>query len=271
MRKIICLFATLVFCTVMPQAQAGCSRTMEVPLAPIGASVIINGAQISGVYPDVLRNLPKKNCQFAFSSVPRARLEALFEAGKADLLIPATRTPRRDELGWFVSTVQSRVVVIVADRQKPVIQSLQDLLQRRDLRVALVRGFDFGSKYQALVEELEKQGRLTMEANAQSVGRLLNAGLSDVTIMVPSIFIPTVEADPRSQGLSDKLRYDVVPEFPWGESGLYISRTSVNAADLKILQELLETAVQSGAVWKAFQQYYKPEVLRASLRPSPSK
>jgi hypothetical protein len=30
--------------------------------------------------------------------VPRARLEMMFENGQADILIPATRTPR--ETGW---------------------------------------------------------------------------------------------------------------------------------------------------------------------------
>ena len=78
---------------------ADCSRLMQVPVAPIGLTVIAKGNEVSGVYPDVLRSLERGNCLFNFSIVPRARLEAMFEAGKADLLIPATKTPKRDEHG----------------------------------------------------------------------------------------------------------------------------------------------------------------------------
>lgn len=52
--------------------QAQCSRTMNVPIAPIRFSVIFGaGDEVSGVYPEVLRNMEARDgCSFKFSLVP---------------------------------------------------------------------------------------------------------------------------------------------------------------------------------------------------------
>ena len=94
-------------------AGAQCSRDIQVPISAIGASVVVNGASISGIYPDLLRSMGAKlGCNFIFTPVPRARLEAMFEAGKADLLIPASSTPRRDQHGLFIPMLGSRPLLI---------------------------------------------------------------------------------------------------------------------------------------------------------------
>ena len=49
--------------------QASCSRPLQVPVAPIGLSVIVADSQISGVYPDVMRMLGQ-SCRFQFDPVP---------------------------------------------------------------------------------------------------------------------------------------------------------------------------------------------------------
>lgn len=246
-------------------ARADCSRTLQVPVAPVGRSVIIGEQGVSGVYPDALRAVP--GCSFAFPAVPRARLEAMFENGRADLLIPASRTPRRDESGFFVPLIQSRATLIGLNGARPPLRSLQELLERRELRVALVRGFDYGEAYQGALRELRAQGRLVLEVDPISVARLLQAGLADLTIMAPSILLGAVHGDVRVAGLQERLRYEPVEELPWSESGVYISRRSVSEADREALREALERAARSGAVWRSFLRYYPPGSLDDSIRP----
>jgi polar amino acid transport system substrate-binding protein len=92
-------------------AEAACSRVMRVPVAAIGLSVTASGGAVGGVYPDVLRRIEADSgCRFEFSVVPRARLEAMFIGGQADLLLPATRTPARDARGHFVPMGRARAV-----------------------------------------------------------------------------------------------------------------------------------------------------------------
>lgn len=77
-------------------ARARCARPLNVPLAAIGVSVTTLGGVMRGIYPELLRALGKSEaCVMNFTVVPRARQAAMFETGRADLLVAATRTPHR--------------------------------------------------------------------------------------------------------------------------------------------------------------------------------
>lgn len=245
-----------------------CSRPIQMPFAALGYSVITNGDTISGIYPDVIRSISSKDtCQFVFSIVPRLRLEVMFENGQADVLLPAIKTAKRDENGIFIPLIYTRATLVSFANTRPVIKSMQDLLEQRHLRVALVRGYDYGPAYLSMMEELGKQNRLIMEADALSVARMLKAGAADVSIMAPYIFFGTVQNDARVEDMLNKIRYEAIPELSWGESGMYLSKKTLSNGDRMALQHLLDKVVRSGAVWKGFQHYYKDDVLREGNRP----
>jgi polar amino acid transport system substrate-binding protein len=67
--------------------------------------------------------------------------------------------------------------------------------------------------------------------------------------------------------LLGKLRLETLDELPWHESGVYISRTSVSAAERALLASQLRAAYQSNAVWEQFKRFYPPEVVAISARP----
>lgn len=250
-------------------AHATCSRVIQVPVATIGQSVMVEGDTISGIYPDLLRSLSdKEGCTFALSDVPRARLEVLFETGRADLLIPASKTPKRDAVGTFVALVQNRATLLSIQSSRPTIKTLRELQDNPKLKVALVRGFDYGHVYQDLVALLGKQGRLILEVDALSVARLLKAGTADLTIMAPTILAGAIQGDERVRDLQDRLRVEPLEELPWGTSGVYISNhAALSPQDRATLQDAMERAARSGEVWKAFQHYYSPAILKGSIRP----
>ncbi|HZV64112.1 MAG TPA: hypothetical protein VFG03_04270 [Telluria sp.] len=249
-------------------APAPCPRPFTVPLAPIGISVVVSGAKVGGIYPRLLDTIrARTGCPFKLSLVPRARLEAMFEAGQADILMPATGTPRRDRYGVFVPMLATRAVLISTDHRRAPVRSLQELLARRELRVALVRGNDYGDNYEAAVKQLAAQGRAFMEVDPLRVARLLHNGLADVTIMTPTSFTAVLKEDARVRDMLGKLRLETLHELPWHESGVYISRTSVSAAERAMLVSQLRAAYQSNAVWEQFKRYYPLEVVAISARP----
>ncbi|WP_256077237.1 ABC transporter substrate-binding protein [Massilia sp. YIM B04103] len=255
-------------CAAAPAMASGCSRDIIVPVAPIGVSVVVNGSSVDGIYAEMLRSLgAKAGCNFVFSVVPRARLEVMFESGKADLLLPANRTPVRDQLGHFIPMIGHRATLITLPSERPPIRNAQELLEKHELRVAVVRGFDYGEQYQSIVRELTRQGRLFLEVDANAVARLMNVGSVDVTIMGPTILAAAIRREPRVQGLMEKLRIEPIPELPWGHSGVYYSRRSLNAEDQAVLRELLEKAARSGVVYEGFQRYHRPDVMSESVRP----
>ena len=261
--------AMLALALALPSlASAQCSRDIQVPVSAIGASVVVNGATIGGIYPDLLRSMGAKvGCNFIFTAVPRARLEAMFEAGKADLLIPASSTPRRDQHGLFIPMLGSRPLLISLQGTRAPINTMQELIERRELRVALVRGYDYGAPYQALAKELSSQGRLFYEVDVLSVARLMQSGFIDATIMAPTILAGVAQNDARVYGLADRLRLEALPELPWGMSGVYLSRKSLSAEDQSVLRELLDKAGRSGTLMDGFQRHHRQELLSLSIRP----
>lgn len=265
------LLQTLLACVTLAVSgvtSAGCSRPLQVPVASTGQSVIINDTEISGIYPDLLRAVSaKEGCEFVLSPVPRARLELMFETGKADLLVPATRTPRRDELGIFVPLTRNRATVISLDGKRPPVKTAYELVERKDVRAVLVRGFDYGVAYQELVDALARQNRILYEPDPLAVARFIKANPNDVTIMSPVIFYGAIQDDPRVGDLVERVRFEPLAELPWGESGLYLSKTSLGKEDTTTLLGIFTRASQAGTVWKSFQTYYPPNVLKEAIRP----
>lgn len=261
-------YALATLCIWASHASAGCPRALQVPVSSTGLSVILGPKEVSGIYPDFFRAITdKEHCKFVFTVMPRARQELLFATGRADLLIPATRTPRRDAYGTFVPLIRSRAVLISLDQQHAPFTSMQDLLARTDVRVVLVRGFDYGTPYQDLIQTLSQQNRLLLEADAASAARLLKANPSYVSIMAPTIFLGVLPEDPRLAGLAEKLRFDAVDDLPWTESGVYVSNTSLQPDEATQVAQILRRQAETGSVWKSFQTYYSPAVLKDNIRP----
>lgn len=263
----IATLAMLLAAGALRAGAAECSRDIAVPVSASGASVQVEGEHIGGIYPDLLRGMGARNgCNFVFTLVPRARQVAMYKDGKADLLVPASRTPSRDLLGTFVPMIGHRAMLISVAGQRAPITSARNLLERRDLRVAVVRGFDYGESYTALLNELAKQGRLFTEVDVVAVARLLNAGSADVTIMGPTLMAGAIRRDQRVNGMQEKLRMEAIAELPWHESGAYVSR-ALKPEDQRLLIDMLEKIGRSNQVMDGYRRYFHADVLNDSVRP----
>ena len=261
--------ASLVLACLPGFAWSHCSRVLEVPVAPIGLAVTASDGKVGGIYPELLRNLADEpGCEMNFTLVPRARQEYLFENGQADLLVPARRSPKRDQSGEFIPLIKSRVMFVSLHALPNEVHSITELLKRHELRVVLVRGYDYGSAYLALIKVLEAQGRLLWSTDPISVIRSLEAGMAELTILTPTVLTGAMRADGKYSAQIDQLHYQSVDELPWGDSGVYISKkSSLSEADRQQLRQWLHHLGKSGATWRAFQRYYPEETLSQTIRP----
>lgn len=249
-------------------AAAGCSRPITVPSAPTGRTVTFVNGEAGGLVPELLSAIgAKAGCTFVWSHVPRMRLEAMFESGAADLMVAATQVARRDRHGLFVPIVYSRPSLVSLASERPPIRTIGDLLAHKTLRVAIVRGYDYGDAYQSMIRTLARQGRLLTESNPTTVARLINEGMADVTIMPAASFTAGLEGDPRIESMAARLRVEALDELDWIKTGIYLSKTSLNAADRKLLEEALKASVKSGAWWEGLKRYYTPALLSEHVRP----
>lgn len=249
-------------------ASAACSRELQVPVTATGASIIVKDRAVSGIFPEMLRTQGAKDgCRFAFSAVPRARQEALFESGQSDLLLPAVPTPRRDRADTFVPLVGNRPLLITLKGRHPPMRTAAELMAQREMRVAVVRGFDYGPVYQDLLKQLAAQGRLFEEVDVLSVARLLQAGLADATLMSSTVMVGTVMSEPKVAGLLEQLHMEALQELPWTYLGAYVSKLALSRQDQTALREMLERSASADLVMAGFLRYHPHEVVKLSVRP----
>ena len=249
-------------------AQANCTRPLAVPMAPIGLSVSFDDDRTSGVYPTLLREMSAgTGCEFQVQRVPRARLQKMFETGQADLLLPASASPARDQDGEFVPLIQVRASLLTLTRDRPLPRSLAELVATPGLKLAVVRGFNFGPAYEQMVVALRAQKRLVEEPDAGGVARALRQGLAQATVMTASIFIGTLLGEADLAPLVKQLNVDALEELGWSESGVYLSRHSLSEADRRALRQALTQSAKSGRVWQLFNDHHPPGSLGGSIRP----
>lgn len=249
-------------------AQADCTRPVNVPMAAIGLSVSFEDGKAQGIYPTLLREVAAAaGCQFTIQKVPRARLQTMFDAGQADMLIPASSTPARDALGEFVPLIQVRASLVTLNSEGPVPRSLAELLAQPDYKLAVVRGFSFGPAYDSTIATLRQAGRLVEEADPTGVARALRQGLAQGSVMTASILVGTLVVEPELTPLLKRLRVEPLEELGWHASGLYLSRRGLGEADRRTLRQALGQAARSGRVWQLFNELHPPGSLGLSIRP----
>lgn len=248
-------------------AEGACSRPLNVPVAELGITITVDGGKVGGIFPEMLRAAGQaEGCEFKWLAAARARLEAMFEAGQSDVLLAASRTARRDQYGRFVPMVATRATLISIDAKRPPVKSLAELLARRELRVALVRGYDYGEAYNAALQKLAEQNRLILDSSAPKVARLINEGVADVTIMTGVGMAGAIISDERLKGMMDKLRLEALDEIPWTDTGVYISKQNVTPEDAAIIEKMIIGLTRKKTLWEAYRRYYPAPVLAESIR-----
>lgn len=248
-------------------AMAACSRPIKVPVAPTGFSVIIDGDQVSGAFPDALRELgAKMGCRFVFPVVPRARLSYMFlQSGEADLLLPASRSAVRDRDADYVPMMKLKMAMVSLKNRTVPAASTRELLASPAWTGVAVRSYVFGDEYNTLMAGLEAQHRMSYAVAPLMVARMLKAGRADFTIVAPSIFLTSLYEDASMASFGDQVQFSPLEGLPPTESGVYISRRSLSAADRATLQQLLQLAAK-GTLWKWYQHYYPPAVTAFVIR-----
>jgi len=155
-------------------AEPGCSRPITVAAAPLGRSIMITPeGEVTGAQYDLLKRAGLDgNCVFDPVVLPWARALAMLQDGAIDLLPGAVWSAERDAIADFV--VVDRVwPMLISLRERPLGVDGRAALVAAKARLGVVRGFDYGADYRALLTELQQQDRLDRAADADTLAREL--------------------------------------------------------------------------------------------------
>jgi polar amino acid transport system substrate-binding protein len=87
--------------------------------------------------------------------------------------------------------------------------------------------------------------------------------------MTASIQIGTLVQDSELTPLVQQVRVEPLEELGWSESGVYLSRHSLNASDRRLLRQAFQQQAKTGRVWQLFNETHPPGSLNGSIRPLP--
>lgn len=247
-------------------SQAECSRPIVVPAAPTGFNVKVADEQVSGVYPDWLREVGRRaGCQIQFPVVPRARADSMtFVSGQADMLIPASQNQERDQKAQFVHLVNLTPTLITLSTAQVPPKDLYTLEGRSKLRAALVRSYSWGNEYDTLVRKLAVDNRVDFVNDLETVGRMLRAGRVDFTILPPTLLHSALQASPDGVQ-SGEFRFSPLAGLPKSRVGAYLSRQTLSPSDTDLLSTAMMKSARDGSLRAAFEKYYPPEVVAADV------
>ncbi len=246
-------------------AWAQCSRPIVVPAAPTGFNVRVEGELVTGVYPDWLREVGRRaGCSFQFPVVPRARADSMvLRNAQADMLLPASQNAERDQQGQFLHFVSLTPSLITLSNTPNVPKDVRSLVTRTRWRAAMVRTYSWGDEYDSLLRELGADGRLEFVNDLDTVARLLRLGRVDFTILPPTLLYSALQAGEGIQ--TGEFRYTTLAGLPRSRVGAYVSRQTMNTADLELLRATTAKASKDGTLKHFFDKYYPPDVVNADI------
>ncbi|WP_296002323.1 ABC transporter substrate-binding protein [Rugamonas sp.] len=250
-------------------ARAGCTRAIVVPASALGKMIVIDkeSGAVSGIYPDLLREQGRKaGCVFAFPVVPRVRAEMMLRTGQADLLLAATPVAERGQWGDYIPMVGTEWMLI-SRAGAPAPPTVAALAALTGVRFNAVRGFNFGARYQAMLDALEQRGELELVPDAQTVAAKMLAGRVDYSYMPSNTFAGALDAlgvDGAGRGAFQYTRLDGIPA---STSGVYLSK-KLSPADAREVTAILLALRADDSILARARALYSPQEM-SSIFPLP--
>ncbi len=221
--------------------------------------------EVSGIYPEVLRaGGAGIGCEFVFPVMARARAEMMMPTGKADLLVGAVKSDKRAAWGDFVPMMGTEWMLI-SNRTDTPPATVQQLLDKPGIKLNAVRGFNYGPDYMAMLEKLERLGKLEYVKDAQTIVRKMQIGHADYAYMPSVTFAGEVAALGLTDSFGKTVHYTRLADIPASSTGVYMSRT-LPKSDAAQIQALLMQIRANGDLLKRLQAIFTPEEMSSNYR-----
>ncbi|WP_373973799.1 transporter substrate-binding domain-containing protein [Chitinibacter sp. SCUT-21] len=245
--------------------ETACTQTIQIGASPLGSNMTVSADnQVGGMYPDLLKLIAANSpCRFSYQIAPRVRtLKWLQDGETIDMLVPVVRTTERDQAAEFVHLLNAQVQLIYPKRLQgdPIA-----LLNSGKLRVNVVRGFDYGPSYHALLTQLKNAGMLEEVVDAKTLVRKLQVQRLDATLMVPQ----NMASEVKEAGLESELSMVALTQIPPIQSGAYLSYRRLDPATRQELRRQFNLLLRNGSFWRLFQNSTPSWALTANSPATP--
>jgi len=242
-------------------AAQACNRTLTVAMSSMTSEKNIAPSPLEQAGDELVEALSlRSGLRIERREMPRMRALAEFKAGTIDLVPVASRTDEREGWGTLLPMGRVKPMLIVRKERAAGMREREDLLAR-GWTLSIVRGQQFGMRFDSLVAELDKAGQLSAVGDQLTIVRMLKAARSDAALGLPAVFEPAL----RAEGMLDQVR---IVDLDLGDEvdlGTYVSRVTP-AACLERLQQASEQLRRSGWYERLLARHLSP-TMRQGLLP----
>jgi len=242
--------ASLLLALAAAGAQAVCSREFSVGVSDLGYSAYLQDGRWQGIVPELAAEMEQRSgCRLKLSPRPRARVLLEFEQGQIDIVTSSMQTAERDRVGHFLPYAYTELDLIVLGDTVP--RNFDELRQRHDLKLGVVRGVRLGIVLDAAVNDMLARKQAEYSPDFDNLVAKLGAGRVQAAL-IPSVIHTKLRRDGR---LPPQAVTVDLPEAPVEPIGLYLNRSNFNADDLRQLQLHLDALRREGWVQAAYARH----------------
>jgi len=207
------------------------------------------GQDAAGIDVDIVDEVSRRTgCQLETFVDSRVRTWNDLINGRLDMTVSAIETEERARFAQFAVYMKGRNRLLVrADLARPV-RSLHEFSEQSHLRLAVVKGFKHGPRWDEWIDMLRKQRRVDEYVDADMAARLVALGRDAAFISEPVVW-GRILAGSKLDG-----KVTVIDAFPTDNytAGLAMSRKRVRDDDVRRIQAAVAEMRSDGSLYKIF-------------------
>lgn len=194
----------------------------------------------------------RSGCRFSFQLESQPRIWQHLRSGSLDLASWVVPSAERQVLVHMIPLLTARPMAVTWRERGPMSQA--DFLADTQLKAVAIRQALYGPGYDALLQRLREQGRLSEVADFETALRAFAAHRGDLLIAFPW----SLAGQPWAW--LEQLRFS---DWHAGAGSLYstlaLSRSTVRPADLRRIERALRAMQQDGSLAQLVGRYLPPE------------
>lgn len=208
--------------------------------------------RFSGIDKDILDALSlRTNCQFKLRIESQARLWTQMRDGSLDMSTSGIKTAEREKWAVSIPYFSARNYALLNNSLSAAEQTAHGFIANKNLKIAIIKGFQHGKRYNEFIETLAKQGRVYEVADFASLLKLFNGKRVQCILLIPTSYLDLS----RQKNLPENA---VLRDWYPGDAfvaGLYLSKAKVPAKTIQLLQSTMSSMQSDGSLERIFSRY----------------
>jgi len=210
------------------------------------------GEDAAGIDVAIVEEVSRRTgCRFDVFMDSRVRTWDDLEKGVLDMTVSAIATDDRAKFVRFAIYMKGRNRLLVRTDLPTPVRSMQEFAEQRQLRLAVVKGFKHGLRWDDWINALRRQGRVDEYPDASIAARLVFLGRDAAFISEPVVW-GLILADSKLEG-----RVTVIDGLPLDNyaAGFAMSRKRVREDDARKIQSAIADMRADGSLYRIFVEH----------------